>query len=108
VALVVEQVSDPSAWAGATVNVGGGRAGSLSLLETTVLCRELTGREVPISAVGESRRGDVPVYLSDCRTLFSRTDWRPRHSPRRVLEDTLSWIEENDQTILGAFEDAQA
>jgi CDP-paratose 2-epimerase len=107
VTLVLEQLSDPSAWAGATVNVGGGRTGSLSLLETTALCRELTGREVPIEAVAERRPGDVPVYVSDCRRLFARTDWRPRQSPRRVLEDTLSWIEQNRRAILGAIGDTQ-
>ena len=35
--LVDEQLGDPDRWAGATVNVGGGRACSLSLLETTEL-----------------------------------------------------------------------
>jgi CDP-paratose 2-epimerase len=107
VALVIEQLSAPSAWAGTAVNVGGGPEGSLSLLETTALCRELTGREVPISAVAEKRPGDVPVYVSDCRRLFALTDWRPRHTPRQVLEDTLRWIERNDQAIVSALGDTQ-
>ena len=42
--LILEQLSDPDGWNGATVNVGGGVEGSLSLLETTEICRELTGR----------------------------------------------------------------
>jgi CDP-paratose 2-epimerase len=105
VALVTEQLSAPSTWAGAVVNVGGGPAGSLSLLETTALCRELTGREVPITGVAEKRLGDVPVYVSDCRQLFALTDWRPRHTPRQVLEDTLGWIVQNDQAIIGAMGD---
>ena len=87
-------------WDRATVNVGGGVAGSLSLLETTAICRELTGREIEIAAVPEPRSGDVPHYASDCTRLFARTEWRPRRSPRTVLEDTYTWILANEDTVL--------
>jgi CDP-paratose 2-epimerase len=103
VELVVEQLSDPAGWAGTTVNVGGGHAGSLSLAEATAICRELTGRRVPIDAASEPRPGDVPVYVSDCRRLFSRTGWRPRRGPRQVLEDTLRWIERHERQVLTAL-----
>jgi CDP-paratose 2-epimerase len=91
--LVEEQLTDPGRWDGEVVNVGGGREVSLSLLETTALCRELTGNEVPISAKPEGRPGDVPVYLSDCSRLFERTDWRPRRSARQTLADLNDWID---------------
>src|SRR5215207_531665 len=45
-ALIEEQLDDPERWDGQVVNVGGGKDHSLSLLETTALCRELTGNEV--------------------------------------------------------------
>ncbi len=73
----------PTRWSGVTANVGGGREGSLSLLETTELCRELTGNEVPIGTEAETRPGDVPIYLSDCSHLRSLTSWRPRREPAR-------------------------
>jgi CDP-paratose 2-epimerase len=101
--LIREQLGDPGAWDGATVNVGGGVAGSLSLLETTELCRELIGSEVPIEPVLEARPGDVPLYASDCRALFARTDWRPARSPRTILEDTLEWIEANERAVMTAL-----
>ena len=47
--------SSRSAGAGVTANVGGGRECSLSLLETTEICRELTGNEVPIVVEPETR-----------------------------------------------------
>ena len=50
-----EQLGDPERWSGRHANVGGGREGSLSLLETTALCRELTGNEVPIGGEAENR-----------------------------------------------------
>src|SRR4029450_1350363 len=68
--LVEEQLLQPEVWTGFNGNVGGGRERSLSLLEATNLCRELTGNEVPIEAVDEPRVGDVPLFISDCRRLF--------------------------------------
>ena len=65
--LVEDQLLRPDHWAGTTFNVGGGRTGSLSLLETTALCRELTGREVPVRPEPQGRPGDVPRLL--CRLL---------------------------------------
>ena len=101
--LVEEQLADPAAWAGSVANVGGGHEHSLSLLETTALCRELTGNEIEISADPETRPGDVPIYLSDCARLFDRTDWRPRRGPREVLADVLEWTRANEQAVAAAL-----
>ena len=101
--LIDEQVLAPDAWSGVTANVGGGREGSLSLLETTALCQELTGREVPIGVVPENREGDVPIYLSDCGHLHSLTDWRARRNPRQVLADTLAWSSEHEDALRAAL-----
>jgi len=90
--LIELQLLAPEHWDGAVVNVGGGRACSLSLLETTALCRELSGREIDVGAAGGERPGDVPVYLSDCTRLFSLTDWRPRRGASAVLRDIADWI----------------
>ena len=98
--LILEQLAGPEGWHGATVNVGGGVEGSLSLLETTAICRELTGKDVEITPVAEPRPGDVPHYASDCARLFARTQWRPRRSPRTILEDTYAWILANEGTVL--------
>jgi CDP-paratose 2-epimerase len=97
--LVEEQLVRPEHCAGLTFNVGGGREGSLSLVEATALCRELTGNDVPVVARPERRAGDVPVYLSDCSALYAHTSWRPRRGPREVMVDTLRWIEENADAL---------
>jgi CDP-paratose 2-epimerase len=82
-----------------TANVGGGRDGSLSLLEATALCRELTGKQVPIGSEPENRPGDVPIYLSDCARLHSLTSWRPKRSPRETLADLLDWVVEQEDAL---------
>jgi len=101
--LVDRQLADPESWSGVTANVGGGREGSLSLLETTALCRELTGNEVPIGSEAENRPGDVPVYLSDCSHLHSLTSWRPSRGPRDVLADLLSWSAAHEDELRAAL-----
>jgi CDP-paratose 2-epimerase len=101
--LVDEQLGDPVRWSGVVANVGGGRECSLSLLETTALCRELTGNEVPIGTEAETRPGDVPVYLSDCGRLHSLTSWRPRRGARDVLADLLAWSTEHEDELRAAL-----
>ena len=101
--LVDEQLADLPAWAGETVNVGGGAGCSLSLVETTELCRELTGNEVPIEPEPETRPGDVPLYVSDCSRLADRTGWRPRRDAGRILADIHGFIEANADTIDAAL-----
>jgi CDP-paratose 2-epimerase len=97
--LVDEQLGDQGHWQGVTANVGGGRECSLSLLETTELCRELTGNELEIESRAENRPGDVPVYLSDCSRLDSLTSWRPTRTPRDVLADLLGWVDEHESSL---------
>ncbi|MEA2445735.1 MAG: CDP-paratose 2-epimerase [Thermoleophilales bacterium] len=101
--LVDQQLREPERWRGATVNVGGGRAVSLSLAETTAICRELTGNAPAIGAVAETRPGDVPLYLSDCAKLSSMTDWRPRRSAEQTLTDIFEWVRANERAVLDAL-----
>ncbi len=102
--LVERQLLDPEAWDGVTANVGGGRDCSLSLAETTALCREISGNELPVAVAGEDRPGDVPIYLSDCARLFSLTDWRPQLTARDVLEDIASWITAHEREVRSALQ----
>jgi len=101
--LIDEQLADPERWAGTTFNVGGGREVSLSLLEATAICRELTGRELDVGAAGVDRPGDLRIYISDCTRLFDFTDWRPRRDARTILEDTLEWVRANEAAVLAAL-----
>lgn len=101
--LVERQLLAPERWDGRTVNAGGGRECSLSLRETTEICRELTGNEVPIEPVLETRQGDVPIYLSDCARLFELDQWRPRRSARQVLTDIHEWVAADPERIAAAL-----
>jgi CDP-paratose 2-epimerase len=105
VGLLEEQLAAADEWSGRTVNVGGGREVSLSMLELTELCRELTGNEVPIEAHATTPRpGDVPLYLSDCQLLFEHTRWRPTRSARAILADILEWAREHERNIRASLD----
>jgi CDP-paratose 2-epimerase len=106
--LIDEQLMYPARWSGETVNVGGGLDCSLSLRETTDMCRELTGCEVPIASEPSSRHGDVALYISDCARLHSLTDWRPRRTARQVMEDIHRWISEHDSELAVALDIARS
>jgi CDP-paratose 2-epimerase len=97
--LLDEQLREPERWQGAVFNVGGGRERSLSLLELTELCRELSGREVEIRSSPETRPGDVPIYVSDCSALFAHTAWRPQRTSRQILEDISRWAAEHGAAL---------
>jgi CDP-paratose 2-epimerase len=97
--LVENQLLNPDHWTGFVGNVGGGREISLSLFETTALCRDLTGNEVSIAGDRQTRVGDVPIYLSDCDLLYGHTDWRPQRGPRQILEAIFLWIKEHERAV---------
>jgi CDP-paratose 2-epimerase len=97
--LIEDQLLRPEHWNEQTVNVGGGPEFSLSLLETTEICGDLTGNRIDVAATGGSRPGDVRIYVSDCTRLRSLTDWRPSRPPRRVLEEILAWVAENERAV---------
>lgn len=103
VELIDEQLGDPDHWDRSIVNVGGGRDCSLSLRETTALCAELTGNEVPVLVDGTPRPGDVPIYISDCRRLYTHTAWRPRRNAQQILADIHHWIADHEDSLKVIF-----
>ncbi len=81
------------------LNVGGGPAISVSLRELTELCREVVGREVPISGVPDSSSVDVPIYVSDCAVASARHSWRPETDARAIVREIHEWIRRNEAEL---------
>ncbi len=93
------QLSQFGLLAGRTFNVGGGVASSLSLRETTDLCREITGQVVPINEVPENRPSDLKLYVTDNALVTEATGWVPQRMPRRTLEDIHNWIRGSESLV---------
>lgn len=84
---------------GEVFNVGGGTQNSLSLLETTQLCQQITGKEIEIKSVLEERPGDMPVFITDSSKVMQKTGWNPQKDPETTLQDIYRWIVENEVTL---------
>lgn len=77
-------------------NVGGGRTASLSLCETTEICRRLTGNSIPIEKIPENRPSDLKLYITDNSLISSTTGWAPQKSPEETLSEIFEWIHANE------------
>ena len=90
--LLLAQISDFETYQGGLFNVGGGLECSLSLLETTRLCEEITGARLSIAPVAQTRPADVRIYLTDYGRLSAVNGWRPKRDARTTLTDIFNWI----------------
>jgi CDP-paratose 2-epimerase len=85
---------------GQIFNVGGGEKHSLSLLETTKICQEITGNTVSIKSVTENRKGDVPIFLTDSRKIIDTTGWYPKRSSVITLTHIYDWIRCHESQLI--------
>jgi CDP-paratose 2-epimerase len=97
--LVDLQLARLPALSGEVFNVGGGRAGSVSLQEYTALCREATGRVTRVEEDPATSAVDIPWYISDHTKVTSVMNWRPRRSPRVIAQDIAQWLRAHESTL---------
>jgi CDP-paratose 2-epimerase len=98
VRLIDVQIQDIDHFDGKTMNVGGGLGRSLSLMELTGHCQEVTGNKVNIGSVEETRAADVRIYVSDSTYLNSTAGaaWQLERTTMDILADTFDWVRENE------------
>ena len=85
--------------AGQTFNVGGGRAGSVSMQELTAICREVVGREVPIEPDATTAAVDIPWYITDHSKISKLLGWTLVRCSRQIVENIAAWIAENEKAL---------
>ena len=88
---------------GKTFNVGGGVQNTLSLYETTQLCQKITGDQIPITPVYETRSGDVPIFITDSRKITETTGWKPKRNAENTLTDIYEWIHKYKDIVSNIF-----
>jgi CDP-paratose 2-epimerase len=103
VSLVQKQMNDGRRWECQVFNVGGGKAGSVSMREMTDTCRNITGKEVRIEKVEETAPYDIPIYVTDHGSVSASYGWSPRKSVGAIVSDTASWIRSNEQVLKPLF-----
>jgi CDP-paratose 2-epimerase len=88
---------------GRTYNVGGGTDVSLSLCETTALCRDIVGRKIPIYSDLATHASDVALYCTDYSRLTADTGWRPSWQPSAILADMFEWLQREESQLAPIF-----
>lgn len=88
---------------GEIFNVGGGFRNSISLVETTKLCQEITGECIEINALLEERPGDIPIFITDSSRVIEKTGWKPTIEPKDALQDIYEWIFANESVLSSIF-----
>jgi CDP-paratose 2-epimerase len=101
--LIQIQVHDFTMWEGWRGNVAGGLEHSVSLIELTRLCRNITDVSVPIGSEETTRPFDLRLFIGDCARLFAFTDWRPKYDVARTVEDTARWVKDHRATLQKIF-----
>jgi len=84
---------------GKTFNVGGGTKSSTSLLELTQLCQEVTGNIVKCHSIKDTRKGDIPIYLTDNSLISKSTHWAPKKEMHDIVSDIYLWIKQNEKIL---------
>ncbi len=93
VCVLLDQMEEIS---GTVFNVGGGRDRTVSLCELTEICQEITGNKIPVEAIAETRKADIPYYVSDCRRVQQRTGWKPRWEVADMVDDIYAWLRDHE------------
>ena len=90
--LVLRQLGSIERHRGRVYNIGGGMGNSVSLRELTAICRQMSGRDLPIGRIAETTPGDIPFYVTDCSAVTEATGWWPRQSLQQILDDIGRWL----------------
>lgn len=97
------QIKDMQLFSGKIYNVGGGLENSISLLELTNICKELSGNTVKIKYVPNTRAGDIRIYITDNTRIHSQTNWTPKKNVRTTVKEVYKWIIDNKESLKNVF-----
>jgi UDP-glucose-4-epimerase GalE len=74
------------------LNLGTGHGASVQ--EVVDLCREVTGRPIPVRNV-DRREGDPPQLVADASAAKRALNWQARYSIREIIESAWNWHREH-------------
>jgi CDP-paratose 2-epimerase len=97
--LIARQLNSWRQVSGETFNIGGGRAGAVSLQEYTALCEETVGRTVTIAEDATTSPVDIPWYISDHSKITDLLGWTPKKQPKKIVEDIAEWVCANESIL---------
>lgn len=87
----------------ALYNAAGGVPNSISLQELTALCREVTGREVPIASQTETHGADLPFLILDSSKAQKEFSWKPKYRLKDIVTEIATWAKANEAELKSAL-----
>lgn len=84
---------------GKVYNAGGGRDISLSLLELTQLCTQITGNHIKVGSNTVTRPGDIKIFITDNKKVTTELGWQPKRDSKQILQDIFNWIKSNEKEL---------
>ena len=97
--LVDKQIHEMEKFNNTVFNAGGGVLGSVSLLEMTKLCQQITGNTINIDSEIVNRPADLRIYITDNSKLESHLLWKPKHNAESTLLEIFKWINGNEKLL---------
>lgn len=101
--VIYGQACDLARYRGGIFNIGGGPVNSLSLLELTALCEEITGNRIQFERHVDNRHADVRIYITDQRRYSTLTAWRPSRDARTTLSSIYDWLRAQESPLRRIF-----
>lgn len=102
-ALVVKQLGQVPESRAVLYQAAGGRDFSVSLMELTKICQEVTGNKVLINSVAESHQNDLPILMLDSSTARRDFDWEPTITARDLVGRIYEWLVSNESALRPIF-----
>jgi CDP-paratose 2-epimerase len=99
--LIDKQLRNPTRNVPRIVNVGGGADHSSSLLELSEFCQRALGAGPSVQSVAETRRYDLPYFVTDARLADQLWGWRPEESAEETLESIARWAQDHRAVVEG-------
>ncbi len=103
VELILMQSRQIADFRGEIFPAGGSTFSNLSLLETTDLCRKITGNEIPMGAVAETRPADVIWFVTNNQPTTDRFGWHPTRTAETILRDIHGWLKSQPDLLTSIF-----
>lgn len=97
--LIDIQIHNISKFTGKVFNAGGGRGSSVSLLEMTGICEEISGNKIQISSEIENRPADLRIYITDNSKIQREIGWSPQKTASQIFSDIHQWINKNEKQL---------
>lgn len=93
------QLNDLDKFSSEVYNIGGGVGNSLSLLEMTQLCQNISGNKIKINSKKTDRPNDLRIYISDSTKFQKLTRWSCKKNAEQTFTDIYNWIVDNKKML---------